>query len=1071
MKKDFWERAEELLHTALERSPEARRAFLDKACGEDTELRRQVETLLTQDEQAGSFLAKPALAEAAAKMMGNGDPMSMIGKALGRYAITSKLGEGGMGIVYLAHDTSLDRKVAIKFLPEFLKQDETARKRFNREARSAAALDHPFICAIHEIGEAEGKSFIVMEYLEGQTLQNRLAQGVAPLKQAMQWAAEISEALTVAHEKGIMHRDLKPANIMLLQTGHAKVMDFGLAKQMAMSPDAGDMARTLTNGLTREGTTVGTIPYMSPEQVQGKTVDLRSDLFSFGIVLYEMLTGANPFTREAAFDTAAAIVRETPAPISKYRNDVPQSLVAIIHRLLAKDPNDRYQHAREVTAALQNAIDEASGPKIVATLPAFAGIWKTLKKPVCMIPIILVSAVAVYFSVLGVKTYQKRKWAREVVPKEVERLVKISPATENDLALSLIDREKATNVIAAFNLVRDARTALPADAELDRLWNLLSEKISVTTQPGGARIYARPYRFPKESWQFWGISPFQGRVARILWRCKLEKEEHETLDALMAKQFTSMIQAPLSRILDKKGQIPSGMVRIGSRKIENIQLVDFFLDKYEVTNKQFREFVRAGGYQNQSYWKHEFLKNGKKITWAEAMSSFTDLTGRPGPATWQAGDYYSEDQADFPVAGVSWYEAAAYAEFVKKSLPTIYHWAAPNLYPSWDVFWPNSIIVPLSNLGSAGALRVGSCEGINFYGIYDMAGNAREWCLNQAPEGRTLRGGAWNDYPYMFSFVTWADSFDRSPKNGFRCAYYPEPGKIPEAAFGPVLRAKLREFAKERPVSDDIFEVYKNQFSYDKADLNVKPEAFKESEHWIMEKVSFDAAYDKERMLAYLFLPKNSKPSFQVVICFPGIGALSREASAISDLPDFFLKSGRAVLLPIYNGTYERSEGLPYPDTSNKHREYLIKLGKDFSRSIDYLGSRSDMDMHRIAFYGLSWGACMSPVLPAIEPRVKASISILGGFWNNWPYGFPPEADQFNYAPRVKVPVLMLNGEYDSIFPYEANVKPMFNLLGTSPKDKFLKLYHTDHSIPRNELIKESLWFLDRYFGPVKSSQ
>lgn len=864
-------------------------------------------------------------------MMGNGDPMSMIGKALGRYTITSKLGEGGMGIVYLAHDTSLDRKVAIKFLPEVLKQDETARKRFDREARSAAALDHPFICAIHEIGEVEGKSFIVMEYLEGQTLNDRLAQGAAPLKQAMQWAAEISEALTVAHEKGIIHRDLKPANIMLLQTGHAKVMDFGLAKQMAMSPDSGDMAQTLTNALTGEGTTVGTVPYMSPEQVQGKTVDLRSDLFSFGIVLYEMLTGANPFGRETAFDIATAIVRETPAPISTYRNDVPQSLVAIIHRLLAKDPNDRYQHAREVTAALQNVIDEVSGPKIVATPPAFAGIWKTLKKPVCLIPIILVLAVAVYFSVQGVRTYQKRKWAQEVVPKEVERLVKISPATENDMARSLIEMEKATNVIAAFNLVRDAREVLSVDAALDRLWNLLSENVSVATKPAGARIYARPYNFPKESWQYWGTSPFQGRVARILWRCKLEKEEHETLEAIMARD-----PLPLSRVLDKKGQIPSGMVRIGSRKIENIPLDDYFLDKYEVTNKQFREFVRAGGYQKQSYWKHEFLKNGKKIAWAEAMSAFTDLTGRPGPATWQAGDY-PENQADFPVAGVSWYEAAAYAEFVKKSLPTIYHWKAPNLYPSWDVFWPSSIIVPLSNLGSAGALRVGSCEGINFYGIYDMAGNVREWCFNQAPEGRSLRGGAWDDYPYMFSTAIQVDPFNRSPKNGFRCAYYPEPGKIPEAAFGPTLRAKLREYAKERPVSDAVFEVYKRQFSYDKADLNVKPEAFKESEQWIMEKVSFDAAYDSERMLAYLFLPKNSKPPFQVVIYFPGGGAVSKEASAISDIPDFdfFLKSGRAVLYPIYKGTHERSEKLPDLNEPYHNRDYMIKLGKDFSRSID----------------------------------------------------------------------------------------------------------------------------------------
>jgi serine/threonine protein kinase len=226
----------------------------------------------------------------------------MIGKVLSHYKIIEKIRQGGMGIVFLAHDTLLDRKVALKFLPEFLEQDETARKRFIREARSAAALDYPYICSIHDVGEAEGKSFIVMEYLEGQTLRDRLLQGTVPLKQAIEWAVQIAEALAEAHEKGIVHRDLKPANIMLLRTGYAKVMDFGLAKQVSASPQAGSQEDTFT-ALTIEGITVDTVPYMSPEQVQGKTLDHRSDLFSFGIVLYEMLSGVNPFKKETSFST------------------------------------------------------------------------------------------------------------------------------------------------------------------------------------------------------------------------------------------------------------------------------------------------------------------------------------------------------------------------------------------------------------------------------------------------------------------------------------------------------------------------------------------------------------------------------------------------------------------------------------------------------------------------------------------------------------------------------------------------------------------------------------------------
>jgi TolB-like protein/Flp pilus assembly protein TadD/predicted Ser/Thr protein kinase len=346
--------------------------------------------------------------------------MPEIGQTISHYRIVEKIGQGGMGEVYLAHDTSLDRKVAVKFFPESLKLVETAHKRFMREAKSAAALDHPYICSIHEVGEVEGRSYIVMEYVEGQTLKDKLAQGEVPLKDAMQWSIEIAEALTVAHEKGIIHRDLKPSNIMISRTGHAKVMDFGLAKQLYAPSESGSQEETLT-GLTREGTTVGTIPYMSPEQVQGKAIDLRSDLFSFGIVIYEMLTGVNPFKRDSKFHTADAIVREDPAPISKYRDDVPQPLSALIQELLSKDPRDRYQQVREAADNLKKAHDEAFGQQIIITRPAFAGIRKALRKPVYLIPLILVVAAAAYFLVQGVKTYQKGKWAREGAAQQVER--------------------------------------------------------------------------------------------------------------------------------------------------------------------------------------------------------------------------------------------------------------------------------------------------------------------------------------------------------------------------------------------------------------------------------------------------------------------------------------------------------------------------------------------------------------------------------------------------------------------------------------------------------------------------
>ncbi len=215
----------------------------------------------------------------------------MIDKTISHFRILEKLGEGGMGEVFLAQDTTLDRKVALKFLPEELQQDPTSRKRFLREAKSAAALDHPFICKIYEIGKAQDRTFIAMEYIQGVTLQEKLAEGPLPVGDVLETAREIADALEGAHKHGIVHRDLKPSNIMLIPEGHVKVMDFGLAKRVTPGGSEDDD----TTVLTKEGAAVGTVPYMSPEQVRGQRLDTRSDIFSFGVLLYEKVSGVNPF--------------------------------------------------------------------------------------------------------------------------------------------------------------------------------------------------------------------------------------------------------------------------------------------------------------------------------------------------------------------------------------------------------------------------------------------------------------------------------------------------------------------------------------------------------------------------------------------------------------------------------------------------------------------------------------------------------------------------------------------------------------------------------------------------------
>jgi eukaryotic-like serine/threonine-protein kinase len=272
------------------------------------------------------------------------------GTKLGRYEIRSKIGEGGMGEVYLAQDTKLDRRVAIKFLPERLAADEEARKRLVREARTAARLDHPNICAIHEVSEEDGLSFIVMQYLDGETLDARIKRKPLDLAESLSISTQAADALSAAHSQGIIHRDVKPANIMITARGEAKVMDFGLARVITTA--AGSEAETQSL-LTTPGTILGTVPYMSPEQVRGEVLDARSDIFSFGVVLYEMLSGHQPFANRSAAETISAILTQEPPMLSHYAPELPQDLQRIARKCLEKDRNLRYQSASDVRIDLQ----------------------------------------------------------------------------------------------------------------------------------------------------------------------------------------------------------------------------------------------------------------------------------------------------------------------------------------------------------------------------------------------------------------------------------------------------------------------------------------------------------------------------------------------------------------------------------------------------------------------------------------------------------------------------------------------------------------------------------------------
>ena len=959
----------------------------------------------------------------------------------GRYRVLREIGSGGMATVYLAEDLKHGRDVAVKVLHARL-ASSVGSERFLREIRVSARLNHPHILTLIDSGQAGDALFYVIPFVDGESIRAKLdREKRVDLQETATLIRQVASALDYAHQQGVIHRDIKPENI-LLHRGVAMVSDFGIAVGLQAAQ---------ADRLTEEGASLGTPSYMSPEQVEGSDdIDPRSDVYAVGCLAYEMLAGTPPFTGASTQALLAKILTADPQALTEIRTDVPVAVSDAVARAIARPRDDRFPTAGDFSARLA----EASLP--VATSGS-SGRW---------------GAAVAAAALAGFVAWQA--------------LAPGSTAASTASALAEIDRLVAQREwVGAWDIASEIEGEV-SDTTMERIWSRISSPTRVVTEPAGAMVSWRPYGATEEAWRPLGPAPVEARLPQELVALRLEHEGYQTRFIGSESGMAPIIYwtageedtgalGDFTWTLMPAGSEPSGVVHIPSHAVDLswlssslwtapvLTVDDYLIDEHEVTNGQYQTFVDDDGYEREELWDHPFESGSATLPFGEAMSRFTDQTGRRGPSTWEVGSY-PPGMEDYPVTGVSWYEAAAYAKWAGRSLPTIYHWyaaAATHLGAS---------VIPFSNLDGVGLSPVGEHPVRTPFGPVDMAGNAREWVFNQDRNLRYTAGGGYTDAGFYFEGAQPQPAFDRSVTNGFRLITdLGSPERFAELSE-PVNRA-TRDFRAEQPVSNDVFEFFRQSYAYDDTPLNETIERTDTVAAGIRQRIVLDAAYGGERLALYLFLPLNRDPELplQTVVYMPGSGALTGGGidgwSNSSSHPAFLTRSGRAVAFPVYRSVWEREDDYFYQrqDPSNEHRDHVMMWRQDIGRTIDYLETRDDIDVDRLSYFGHSWGGRMGAIMLALEPRFQAGVLYVAGLSIR---PTQPAAEPLNFLPRVRVPVLMLNGEFDTVYPLATQSRPFLDLLGSEVKRQHVE--PGGHSVPYNVLIRETLGWLDEHVGLVR---
>jgi serine/threonine protein kinase len=705
---------------ALELESEAQRqAYLQQACQDRPEVRAEVEDLLRNLELAEAFMQTPVPADP--PTLDYLAPAESTGTTIGPYRLLDKLGEGGFGVVYRAEQQEpLHREVALKIIrPGMGSKDVVAR--FEAERQTLALMDHTNIARALDAGTTEsGSPYFVMELVHGEPITRYCDRHRLSITRRLELFVSVCQAVQHAHHKGIIHRDIKPSNVLVTcEDGEpvVKMIDFGVAKAVRQGPLEATVSVTL--GM------VGTPLYMSPEQSGGNSVDVdtRSDIYSLGVLLYELLTGSTPLDgkrlsqagynelRQAILEDepvrpSVKVSASTPAEVCAQRQVDARRLSALLRgdldwivlKALEKEPARRYASAKDfaddVVRHLADEPVEASPP---STLYQLRKLVRRHRVTISLVAaaLLLVGSLGLGLGVAAFASLEARaskaetQIARQAREKERQARERAEQKARDEKWLrakvkpELAQLTENRNYSEAFSLAKLALAKFPADAAVLRTWYEVSATWTVITDPPGARVSVRPYGSDKP-FRPLGTTPLHRvPVARGVYSWTIEADDYAPMEGCAGPEAVE-----LKRDLDKAGTVPEGMVRVaGSVSTEEMisleEEVSFFIDRHEVTNREFKRFVDAGGYQKKQYWEHSFRDGEKTLTFAEAMKRFVDTTTKqPGPATWKNGTY-PPGEDDYPVRGVSWYEAAAYAAWLadvtglEKALPPLAYRQVP----------------------------------------------------------------------------------------------------------------------------------------------------------------------------------------------------------------------------------------------------------------------------------------------------------------------------------------------------------------------------------------------------------